>query len=461
DGVMPVVPKGEHITFVDSNGKIKFTLDKVDGANVDQGLFAFINGRYSFHTENGSWGVIDNHGEVIIKPVYKSPLVFLSDKVLSTNEETGDIVIIDRYGIVKEKVTGLPDDIPGGFGFFIDGMTFLCVNETCEDGESNRQWYKIKENGDKEKLPAFVYDILAWDSDYIVYLDTENNGCGVITVDGESVVRPKYSGIEILANGMLIGARNDKCYRISYDGEAESLGGETYPAIWRPSLSSQIFDFKFELVTEKDGSYILRSSDGERIGKKMKNFSTSLSLDNVYSDYYDYEAVTEKFVSMFDAQGLKGYPFGSQMSVYASRTSYSKEWFRGDRSMNVTIEEANKYFHVSSATIYSNNYIVYDAGGWDYYDWQFNPSATLNAFKLTVSLPDDNHTEGLIEHFAKALENKYGVNIQTGGSGMNTLRKDGYGSITIEVNDYGWSGSVEASAEEVVAEVLCDSVCAE
>lgn len=450
DGVMPVVHKGEHITFVDNKGKTKFILDNVDGVNVKEAINMFINGRCSFSTSDNMWGAIDNNGNVVIKPVYEQPLVFIEDKVLAKNKETGEVVIIDRDCNVKNVISDLPDDAELRFGGFIDGISLVHEGRGDDD-----PWCIVKDNGEVVKLNVSASYIIDWNKDYIVY--RVGSGYGIITVDGENVVRPKYDDIELLANGMFIGIRNVKGYTINPDGDAESIGAYVFPAIRDPYPLSHVFDFRFEMVSEKDDIYALRSYVGERIGKKMGAYNNDVNLSFIRSDYYDYEGVTEEFMSMFDAQGLKGYPFGSQMSVYASRTSYSKEWFKGDRSISVTIEEANEYFHVPSATIYSNNYIVYDAVGLDYYDWQFNPSATLNAFKLTVSLPDDTHTEELIEHFAKALENRYGVNIQTGGSGMNTLSRDGYGSITLEVNDYGWSGSVEAAAEVVEEVVAADS----
>lgn len=444
DGLMPVVHKGEHISFVDGSGKTKFTLEAIDSVSVSAAMNMFVNGRCAIRTSDDKWGAIDTEGNVVVKPKYENPVLFVEDIALVKDAQSGESYIIDRDGNTKASVSG---NISSG-GVFIDGYTIVQI-EGPDSGEESRMAI-VKGDGELTKLPSAVKYVKTWNSKYIVF-ESSDYEYGILSVDGDIKVRAKYDNIELLANGKFIGNRDGKYMYVSPDGDTEKLPGEVGAAVGFPYQFSKVFDFKFELVSEDDDDdeLQLRTYNGKKVGKEMDRYKGRIELDNIYSDYFDYADVTRKFMDMFDADGLKGYPFDSTMKLYADTTAHSVDWYRGDTSMSVSVASGNPYFYVSSATLYSDRTIVYDATPYaSYYTWEFNPASRVTAISLTLSFNGNNYRNDLPGYFAEALRDRFGVTVPESSYGDNYVSSNGYDAITVHLSS--WK-PVPLVSEEVVA----------
>lgn len=444
DGLMPVVHKGEHISFVDGSGKTKFTLESVDSVSVSAAMNMFVNGRCAIRTSDEKWGAIDTDGNVVVKPKYENPVLFVEDIALVKDAQSGESYIIDRDGNTKASVSG---NISSG-GVFIDGYTIVQI-EGPDSGEESRMAI-VKGDGELTKLPSAVKYVKTWNSKYIVF-ESSDYEYGILSVDGDIKVRAKYDNIELLANGKFIGNRDGKYMYVSPDGDTEKLPGEVGAAVGFPYQFSKVFDFKFELVSEDDDDdeLQLRTYNGKKVGKEMDRYKGRIELDNIYSDYFDYADVTRKFMDMFDADGLKGYPFDSTMKLYADTTAHSVDWYRGDTSMSVSVASGNPYFYVSSATLYSDRTIVYDATPYaSYYTWEFNPASRVTAITLTLTFNGNNYRNDLPGYFAEALRDRFGVTVPESSYGDNYVSSNGYDAITVHLSS--WK-PVPLVSEEVVA----------
>lgn len=444
DGLMPVVHKGEHISFVDGSGKTKFTLEAIDSVSVSAAMNMFVNGRCAIRTSDEKWGAIDTDGNVVVKPKYENPVLFVEDIALVKDAQSGESYIIDRDGNTKASVSG---NISSG-GVFIDGYTIVQI-EGPDSGEESRMAI-VKGDGELTKLPSAVKYVKTWNSKYIVF-ESSDYEYGILSVDGDIKVRAKYDNIELLANGKFIGNRDGKYMYVSPDGDTEKLPGEVGAAVGFPYQFSKVFDFKFELVSEDDDDdeLQLRTYNGKKVGKEMDWYKGRIELDNIYSDYFDYADVTRKFMDMFDADGLKGYPFDSTMKLYADTTAHSVDWYRGDTSMSVSVASGNPYFYVSSATLYSDRTIVYDATPYaSYYTWEFNPASRVTAITLTLTFNGNNYRNDLPEYFAEALRDRFGVTVPESSYGDNYVSSNGYDAITVHLSS--WK-PVPLVSEEVVA----------
>lgn len=444
DGLMPVVHKGEHISFVDGSGKTKFTLENVDSVSVSAAMNMFVNGRCAIRTSDDKWGAIDTEGNVVVKPKYENPVLFVEDIALVKDAQSGECYIIDRDGNTKATVSG---NISSG-GVFIDGYTIAQI-ESSDSGEESRMAI-VKGDGELTKLPSAVKYVKTWNSKYIVF-ESSDYEYGILSVDGDIKVRAKYDNIELLANGKFIGNRDGKYMYVSPDGDTEKLPGEVGAAVGFPYQFSKVFDFKFELVSEDDDDdeLQLRTYNGKKVGKEMDRYKGRIELDNIYSDYFDYADVTRKFMDMFDADGLKGYPFDSTMKLYADTTAHSVDWYRGDTSMSVSVASGNPYFYVSSATLYSDRTIVYDATPYaSYYTWEFNPASRVTAISLTLSFNGNNYRNDLPGYFAEALRDRFGITVPESSYGDNYVSSNGYDAITVHLSS--WK-PVPLVSEEVVA----------
>lgn len=444
DGLMPVVHKGEHISFVDGSGKTKFTLENVDSVSVSAAMNMFVNGRCAIRTSDDKWGAIDTEGNVVVKPKYENPVLFVEDIALVKDAQSGESYIIDRDGNTKASVSG---NISSG-GVFIDGYTIVQI-EGPDSGEESRMAI-VKGDGELTKLPSAVKYVKTWNSKYIVF-ESSDYEYGILSVDGDIKVRAKYDNIELLANGKFIGNRDGKYMYVSPDGDTEKLPGEVGAAVGFPYQFSKVFDFKFELVSEDDDDeeLQLRTYNGKKVGKEMDRYKGRIELDNIYSDYFDYADVTRKFMDMFDADGLKGYPFDSRMKLYADTTAHSVDWYRGDTSMSVSVDSNNPDFYVSSATLYSDRTIVYDATPYaSYYTWEFNPESRVTAITLTLTFNGNNYRNDLPGYFAEALRDRFGVTVPESSYGDNYVSSNGYDAITVHLSS--WK-PVPLVSEEVVA----------
>lgn len=444
DGLMPVVHKGEHISFVDGSGKTKFTLEAIDSVSVSAAMNMFVNGRCAIRTSDEKWGAIDTDGNVVVKPKYENPVLFVEDIALVKDAQSGESYIIDRDGNTKASVSG---NISSG-GVFIDGYTIVQI-EGPDSGEESRMAI-VKGDGELTKLPSAVKYVKTWNSKYIVF-ESSDYEYGILSVDGDIKVRAKYDNIELLANGKFIGNRDGKYMYVSPDGDTEKLPGEVGAAVGFPYQFSKVFDFKFELVSEDDDDdeLQLRTYNGKKVGKEMDRYKGRIELDNIYSDYFDYADVTRKFMDMFDADGLKGYPFDSTMKLYADTTAHSVDWYRGDTSMSVSVASGNPYFYVSSATLYSDRTIVYDATPYaSYYTWEFNPASRVTAISLTLSFNGNNYRNDLPGYFAEALRDRFGITVPESSYGDNYVSSNGYDAITVHLSS--WK-PVPLVSEEVVA----------
>lgn len=444
DGLMPVVHKGEHISFVDGSGKTKFTLEAIDSVSVSAAMNMFVNGRCAIRTSDEKWGAIDTDGNVVVKPKYENPVLFVEDIALVKDAQSGESYIIDRDGNTKASVSG---NISSG-GVFIDGYTIVQI-EGPDSGEESRMAI-VKGDGELTKLPSAVKYVKTWNSKYIVF-ESSDYEYGILSVDGDIKVRAKYDNIELLANGKFIGNRDGKYMYVSPDGDTEKLPGEVGAAVGFPYQFSKVFDFKFELVSEDDDDdeLQLRTYNGKKVGKEMDRYKGRIELDNIYSDYFDYADVTRKFMDMFDADGLKGYPFDSTMKLYADTTAHSVDWYRGDTSMSVSVASGNPYFYVSSATLYSDRTIVYDATPYaSYYTWEFNPASRVTAISLTLSFNGNNYRNDLPGYFAEALRDRFGITVPESSYGDNYVSSNGYDAITVHLSS--WK-PVPLVSEEVMA----------
>lgn len=451
DGLMPIVREGEHITFVDGAGETQFVLDYVDGVQVKSAMKMFINQRCTFYTIEEKYGAIDTNGNVVVAPDYEEPIIFIEDYCVAKDAETEKCKIIDKNGNKVADISGEISD----FSPFMNG--FAAVKKR---GDDSSRWAMVNANGELTMLPTSVDEPMMWNDTHIVYESTSGD-CGVMTFDGDIVIRAKYDHIDILPNGQFLARRGDKYMYVNLDGGTERLSGEVAPAIRDAYLFNKIFDFDFQLVCEyeEDDEVYLLSYAGEKVGKMLGKYRDRVKLNNVYSDYYDYEAVTDAMLKLFDSNGLKGYPFGNVIGNYAD-TAKSKSWYRGDYSISVTPENNSTYFSISSASLKSNNTVVYDATPYaSYYTWEFNPQAKVNAVTVNLTFDYDNYRSDIDEYFAEALSKKYGVNFGTQGEYTNYVTTDGYNEVTIHIDESALSGTttVVEVCDSAVVEV-CDSV---
>ncbi len=443
DGLMPIVRKDECITFVDAEGKTQFVLKDYNGVEIKRVAQMFMNGLCPFMTIDEKWGAIDTNGNVVIEPLYRNAPYFSEDVALVVDAKTEKLLLINRSG---KTIKELSDEIRRP-SVFASGYAVVRIDEEDEDS----RYAMVDTKGEIIKLPTVVDDVESWNDKYIVFENSEGD-YGLLNYDGEILIRAKYDNLEILANGQILGERSGKFMFVTEEGESEKLPFEATSAIEAASLFSTILDFKFELISEDyDDMRYLRNYAGEKGGKMLGRFRGEVEIETVYSDYYDYDAALKSVTALFDDRGLKGYPFGSTMGNYAD-SGKSKSWYRGDKSMSVDLEGDSSYFRVSSATIKSNNNVVYDATPYaSYYTWEFNNDAKINSISVTLEFAYDKYREDFNTYVAEALTKKFNTTVGTDANFVNNVTTNGYDAVTISLDESVVSGT--EVVEDCVVEV--------
>lgn len=454
DGVMPIVRKGEHISFVDADGNTKFTLEKVDSLEIIAASDMFINGRCAIRNSEGRWGAIDNTGKVVIPLKYEAPMFFVEKYAIVNDVESEKFLIIDKDGNQVANIS-VPLKL---YSPFIDGIAVAKTKPSDDDSDdSDSKCVFIKDNGEVINLPSSVDNIGDWNYKYAVF-ENEEGDLGIITIDGEVKVRAKYDNIELLANGKFIARKGRKYMYLTPDGDTEKLDEETYSAIEHSALYSSVFDFDFELIEEddRDDEYRLLSYSGEEKGEALSRIKGGVRIKTIDSDYFDYDGLVNGALSLFDTNGLKGYPFGSPMVQYVDSVAHTPEWYRGDNSIGVDISRICGPASVASATIYSNGAIVYDATPYEgYYTWAFNRNVRVSAVNVTLSL--NPYRDGVAEPIASALRDKLGIEVSESYYDDNYVSQSGR-EINIHISKWKDVPAVDANIDAAPDSVAVDSV---
>lgn len=307
-----VTAVGEHISIIDKNGEEVKVLDKLGGKTVTEAR-AFSEG-YSV-VKCGDWyGVIDDEGNEVIEPKYARINDCSDGKFIAvekrwndsiggyTSRDHMDVTVLNtkgeqvlqlkhnRYLIGFTFPTMNGDDDLVGDAKFQDGKMPVCVKkggDTC--------YCIINEKGEQVVKPQAKLQMIAEiKGDQFTYYS--GSGWGVMNMDGEIVVRPKYLGLRFLADGLLMAEVKEKHgsgendYTIGYqvlDQEGKPTTRDTY-LNWYPMDHGV-------LVQDADNSWTMLDSKGQEIKgvPEMKYVSWGAGDQFVQSDVVDYGELLE------------------------------------------------------------------------------------------------------------------------------------------------------------------------
>ncbi len=293
NGQALVTEKGKPIEIIDTEGKVIKVLDKIDGQPIEK-AYRSHNDYYIVATDS-LFGLVDRKGEMVLKPVYYTLSLYGDDKFLA---EKGDKkMIIDSKG--KEVLSLTKYETVQAF----QDTKLLAVSLT-KDGESISGI--IDENGNYVVRPSAKYKRIVsiiYDKMFIYQSGGNNPQCGLMSIDGESLIRAKYDLMTALSDE-LFAAFNSKDGKIEcqiVNKNDEKIGDDTYQYV-----DNFHGDYAFAQVSDKE--YVIVGKDG----KPIKDVPDIASLDvgyhynslDVRSDYVDLESMVEALD--IKADGLLG-----------------------------------------------------------------------------------------------------------------------------------------------------------
>ncbi len=210
EGLIPVAMADGKLYVADVFGNVRFQLKKIDWKSIRGCSACFRAGLLWVMTENGLWGAIDRNGKPVIRPLYYCEPVFsLSGYALATRalgNERFRYSFIDNRGVESFV---LPQDIyPTSYN-----MKYGCVAYVTSTGKHGI----VDVNGRMTQLPDFVHEILDFNDSYIIYGDSRGF-YGLISHDGEVVLRSRYRTLGFGHKGQLIASDGERLFIIDIYG---------------------------------------------------------------------------------------------------------------------------------------------------------------------------------------------------------------------------------------------------
>ena len=437
EGVIPIVKKSSRITFVDKKGKEKFTLMPHKNKEITEAGSYFLYSKTWIETEDGKRGVINSDGKVIVEPIYDR-VNWYKDFIVAKKIEEGEdkttttTILLDNNGkeIKKFKnksfinITG----IEGTFGLVSEDDENPSIYLMDKKGE------EIKKYSTKKDTPIYFAD------KYYIYRDEEGN-YGIKSRDkDETLVRAKYDGIASIDDKTFLVVKENKWKLINIKDEEIKSFGDDFDGI----LPSMFFTERLFGIS-KEGKYTIMDLKGETISKEEYIIEDNLK-SGVSSDYFNVGETVEKISNLIVKDILP--KIGTGIAQYSTS---SPSWYQNREGISIEVE--NPYKTSLSCYLYSfSDMVMYD----DNYNYVYNPSATVDSFRLFVSLSKSSSLEEMKE-IATAIKDslsKNGYKIDDSVEGSYTLT-NGDKSINISYSDFTVEiyGGIEKPVEEEAREV--------
>lgn len=328
DGVIPVTHKNERIKLVDASGKEKLTFMPVDGKEIIGVNRTIIDGTLCFMTADNKCGLINTDGKVLVPAKYDL-LTYAGEGMVFV----GTLTTPDSLGMTKVEYSLLNKDGKEITKFkdrmnlhsqFIDGKALVMKSDENIPGY-------IDKKGIFSKLPAKVHGFGEFFNGKEFAFITEDNKTGLMNLEGEILIRPKYESLGLYSEYKFYVKDGDKKWSIlSKTGEKEKTFDDFEYFI--SMYSNNLNKTKFEVIAgEKDHQYDFYTFEGKSITQESfyaLNFIVKSSL--IYTDYFNAEEVGKRMASYVNDNGVNGVLFGTEISKLlpegAKAMTYSNEY---------------------------------------------------------------------------------------------------------------------------------------
>ena len=292
ENVAPVVEKGKPIQFIDKDGDVKVTLDKLNGKPVEM-CTNFTNG-LALVKVGEYWGAVNTSGKVVVEPEYLQLSIDSDGRMLGLNkrykdaddEKKYEYTCLSKSGeeigtLKKAKINSLrvvQTSYRTGDHFVDDGIV-VSTTKNDKDVEGimgmDGEWV-IRPS---DKLSQFKYRR----GDYITFLGSDEYG--LISKDGEVLIRPHFFNLGFIDDKVLVGKKNrNDGYRL-YDLEGEKISDDEYEIIFNFHKGE---DYTLAKIGKADYVLLDRKGKEKRIETDVYSISNGSRPNFVFEgDYVD------------------------------------------------------------------------------------------------------------------------------------------------------------------------------
>jgi hypothetical protein len=293
EDIAPVVESNKAVEFIDLDGNVKFTLDKVDGRTVTS-VYNFSEGVARFKC-NDDIGCINKNGDIIIKPEYCAMTECSDGKIIAIEKKYKDfekknkrdkivVSVLDKEG--NKLFTFNLNRFDGFTGSFTDGiMAVQDINDNnkpeCGIIDSKGNWLtkptKVIASIDQIQGENFVF--------------SDGDSYGIKNIKGENIMKPKYD--------YLFFASKDLLYAGKIEGKDVSFklidlaGNEISKTKYEYALP--FYDGEHSAVKTSKHSWTFIDKSGKELEKMPDIFRIDYNVGdyNIESDYVDLDALVE------------------------------------------------------------------------------------------------------------------------------------------------------------------------
>ncbi len=323
EGLIPVTRKNERIKLVNASGVEKLTLMPVDGKEIINVSHIVSDGTLPFITADNKCGLLSTSGKVLIPAKYKM-LVYAGEGMVFAEAEGA----ADSLGNIKKNVY-LLDKNGKEIKKFEEEMyphsKFVKGKALFMKRDDNIPGY-IDKKGEFTKLPGKVHGFGDFFNGKEFAFTTEDNKTGLMTLEGEILIRPKYEYLGSYSKDKFYVKDDDKKWSIlSKEGEKEKTYDDFKYFLSIPQLLNNT---KFEVLAgEKEHRFDFYSFDGKSLTQESF-YAVNLDFDTdpVYTDYFNAEEVGDKMVSLLDKNGVNGIAFGTGIRKILPKDAVAKAY---------------------------------------------------------------------------------------------------------------------------------------
>ena len=294
NGVALVAEKNKPVSIIDTEGKTKKILDKIEGKVVD-GVRSFEEGYAVFMTVDSLFGVINQGGDCVIKPEYTELNDCGDGKFIGINKkyeadlkkgkkDKVKLSVVNTSGkVLYEFMASKYNDVHQKFS---DGLLPISVKK---DGKET--WGIINEKGEEVVKPTTkIKNIGNVKDEKFTYYNGE--GWGLMNTKGETLIRAKYEFLYFDGDNMLVASvkKDADTFESKYVNEKdEQIGEDTYVS----ATPFTMFDGEHAIVKPNDKIYSIISKEGKQVEglPDIVEIGTFEGESYIQSDYVDFKAL--------------------------------------------------------------------------------------------------------------------------------------------------------------------------
>lgn len=293
EDVAPVVERGKPIQFINKDGKVKVTLDKIGGKTVSE-CRNFIHGLAAVKI-NDAWGAVDTSGKLVIEPNYSFFDISANGYILAVDKKYRDKSFADRIFVVLDP-SG--KEVSAVKGNKIDNLETIWTTYNNKDFVIDDA-IVVKTKKDKEtRVGLMNFDgewmwkpnsktktLLAIRKDKVIFYDGEN--LGLANKEGEELIRAKFHELWFVDLDILSGKKSDSDNFSLYSLEGEKIGNEEYEGI------SVFWDGRHSLAKVAEHDWVLIDKQGKESKLKTDIYNIAYQFGDFTfeSDLVDLEDI--------------------------------------------------------------------------------------------------------------------------------------------------------------------------